>query len=133
MLDPTEVITVPHLDPHLIPKSGSCLVYNKSAESDTKYRVFITSTIPVRSLCCVGEGSCYLLVSVANPHHVDADPDSACHFDADPNPARHFDADPNPAYNFDANPDPAYHFVPDPACHLDEDPDPAYHFECMRI
>ncbi len=34
--------------------------------------------------------------SVADPQHVDADPDSACHFDADPDPTFHFDADPDP-------------------------------------
>ncbi len=37
--------------------------------------------------------------SVANPHHLDADPDPdpACHFDED--------ADPDPAFHFDAIPD----------------------------
>jgi hypothetical protein len=35
---------------------------------------------------------------VADPHHIDADPDPACRFDADP--------DPDPACHFDANPDP---------------------------
>jgi hypothetical protein len=38
-------------------------------------------------------------ISVANPHHLDADPDPdpACHFDADPDPHRacHLDADPS--------------------------------------
>ena len=34
--------------------------------------------------------------SVADPHHVDADPDPDFHFDADPDPAFHFDADQDP-------------------------------------
>jgi hypothetical protein len=34
--------------------------------------------------------------SVADPHHVDANPDPAYHFDANTYPACHFDADPNP-------------------------------------
>ncbi len=41
---------------------------------------------------------------VADPHHYDADPDSACHFDTDPNPACHFDAE--PTFHLDADPDP---------------------------
>jgi hypothetical protein len=34
-----------------------------------------------------------LLKRVADPHHIDADPDPdpACHFDADPDPTFHFD------------------------------------------
>ncbi len=36
--------------------------------------------------------------SVADPHHVDADPDPACHFDAD--------AEPDPTFHFHAVPDP---------------------------
>ncbi len=34
--------------------------------------------------------------SVADPHHVDADPDPVCPFDADPDPTFHFDAVPDP-------------------------------------
>jgi hypothetical protein len=34
------------------------------------------------------------LGSVADPHHIDANPDPACYFDADPDPTCHFDADP---------------------------------------
>ncbi len=34
--------------------------------------------------------------SVADPHHLDLDPDPAFHFDADPDPTFHSDADPNP-------------------------------------
>ncbi len=46
--------------------------------------------------------------SVADSHHIDADPYPACHHDADPDPASHFDADadPDPDFHFDANPDP---------------------------
>jgi hypothetical protein len=39
----------------------------------------------------------WFCISVADPHHVDADPDPACHFDADP--------DPDPAYNFNTDTD----------------------------
>ncbi len=47
--------------------------------------------------------------SVADTHHIDADPDHAFHFDADPDPACHFDADPDPDPTFrsDADPDPS--------------------------
>ncbi len=38
--------------------------------------------------------------SVADPHHLDADPDPAFHFDGDPDPAFHFDGDPDPAFPF---------------------------------
>jgi hypothetical protein len=43
-----------------------------------------------------------LLGSVADPHHLDADPDPASHFDADPDtdPTFHFNADPDPAPGF---------------------------------
>ncbi len=41
-------------------------------------------------------------ISVADPHHFDADPDPACHFDADADP------DPDPACQFYANPDPGF-------------------------
>jgi len=43
-----------------------------------------------------------LLSSVADPHHVDADPDPSCQFDVDPDPdpTFHFDADPNPDPSF---------------------------------
>jgi hypothetical protein len=52
----------------------------------------------------------FLNTSVADPYHIDADPDAdldhACHFDADPDPACHFDADPdpNPTVHFHAGP-----------------------------
>jgi hypothetical protein len=49
--------------------------------------------------------------SVANPHHLDADPHPNFHFDADPEPFLSrsgsdfsFDADPDPAFHFDAYP-----------------------------
>jgi hypothetical protein len=40
-----------------------------------------------------------LFISIADPHHLDAD--------SDPDPARHFDADPDPylTFHFDADPD----------------------------
>ncbi len=43
-----------------------------------------------------------LHASVADPHHVDADPDPACHFDVDPylDPTFHFDGDPDPHPSF---------------------------------
>jgi hypothetical protein len=43
-----------------------------------------------------------LPASVADPHHFDADPDSACYFDADldSDPTLHFDADPDPDPSF---------------------------------
>jgi hypothetical protein len=83
--------------------------------------------------------------SVADPHHVDADPDSdpACQFDSDS--SFHFDADSDPSFQIkaqnlemlisiyilachlqiytDPDPGPAYRFNADP------DPDPAYRFE----
>ncbi len=48
------------------------------------------------------------LCSVADPHHVDADP--ACEFDPDPDPTFHF------------NPDPTFHFDPDPSFQIDSKP-----------
>ncbi len=46
--------------------------------------------------------------SVEDPHHVDADPDTACDLDGDADP----DPDPASACHFDADPDsdPAFHF-----------------------
>ncbi len=54
-------------------------------------------------------------VSVADPHHLNADPDPASHFDADPDPTVHSDtgAGPDPTCRFDADPDPTTHFSPD--------------------
>ncbi len=64
-------------------------------------------------------------ISVADPHHFDADPDE------DPDPARHFDADvdPDPACHFDADPDPTFHLdaVPDP------DPDPSFQIKAQNF
>jgi hypothetical protein len=37
-------------------------------------------------------------ISVADPHHLGADPDPACHFG--PNPDLHFDVDPDPDPSF---------------------------------
>ncbi len=81
-------------------------------------------------------GTCWQTIiwcSVADPHHIDADPDPTFHFDVDPDPACHFGADPDPAFHFDADPDPAFHFDadpdPDPNFHFDADPDPAPSFQ----
>jgi hypothetical protein len=50
-----------------------------------------------------------ILSSVADPHHVTADPYP------DPHPSCYFDADPDLAdCHFDADPDPTFHFYPDP-------------------
>jgi hypothetical protein len=73
--------------------------------------------------------------NVADPHHVDANPDPAFHFDADPDPTFQFDPDPDPTthfspvlqndplrlllVHFDVDPD------PDRSFHIDADPDPA--------
>jgi hypothetical protein len=54
---------------------------------------------------------------VADPHHVDADPDPAFHFDEDPDQNRdrtfHLDADPDPTFQFYRDPDPTTYFFPD--------------------
>jgi hypothetical protein len=46
----------------------------------------------------------FVCVTVPNPHHFDADPDTspACHFDADLDPTFHFDADPDPGFQVKA-------------------------------
>jgi hypothetical protein len=44
--------------------------------------------------------------NVADPHHLDADPDPYCHFDAIPDLDCHFDAGPDPTFPFDADPGP---------------------------
>ncbi len=53
-----------------------------------------------------------IIISVADPHHFDPDPDPASYSDADPKPACHFDTDPDPACHFDADrvrdPDPIF-------------------------
>jgi hypothetical protein len=41
-------------------------------------------------------------ISVADPHHLDADPDPTFHFDADPDPAFHLNADPDPSFQIKA-------------------------------
>ncbi len=60
----------------------------------------------------------YLIPSVVDPQHVDADPDadqdSTFHHDAD------LDADPDSDFLFDADPDADL----DPTFHPDPDPDP---------
>ncbi len=42
------------------------------------------------------------VASVADMHHLDADPDPACNFDADPDLIFHFDADPDPNFQIKA-------------------------------
>jgi hypothetical protein len=48
------------------------------------------------------------LISVADPHHLDADPDPAFHFDtdSDPDPTFHSDADGTFQFEEDPEPDP---------------------------
>ncbi len=73
-------------------------------------------------------------INVADPHHVDADPDPACNFDPVPDPIFHFDADPNPSFQIKTqNIEKVLKQAHVPyiqACHLltDADPDPAYQF-----
>jgi hypothetical protein len=47
----------------------------------------------------------YLRGIVADPHHLEADPDPACHFDADADldPALYVDVDPDPTFHFDTD------------------------------
>jgi hypothetical protein len=47
-----------------------------------------------------------LVFSVADPHHVDADPEPAFHVHVDPDPTFHPDADPDPTFQFVVDPDP---------------------------
>ncbi len=58
-----------------------------------------------------------VVASVADPYHLDADPDSdpVCHSDSDPDPVCQFDAGPNP--------DPNFHFYAD--ADADSDPNPS--------
>jgi hypothetical protein len=88
--------------------------------------LFFSLSVCTSSPCTGRFGACLFTGnSVADPHHLDADPDPACHFDAnaDPDPAFHFDAGP---HHLDADADPACHFDADPdldpACHFDADP-----------
>jgi hypothetical protein len=92
-----------------------------------------------------------LFLSVADPHHDDADRDPACHFDADPDLAYHFDAHPGPTFYIVADPvlDPhssfqiqaqnfekvliyvcsySIHFGLSSALQIDADPDPTFQF-----
>jgi hypothetical protein len=85
-----------------------------------------------------------IIISIADPGRLDADPYPACYFDPDPDPrfqmkAQHLekmlkvalipsilachlqiDADPAPAYHLDPDPD------PDPTFQFDADPDPQH-------
>ncbi len=75
------------------------------------------------------------ICSVADPHHIDSDPDPSQYFDADLDPSYHFDTDPDPSHHFDADLDPSYHFNadPDPAFLFDADPNPEFYLMRMRI
>ncbi len=52
------------------------------------------------SVICIAVSTSRIIV--ADPHHIDADPDPAFHFDADPDPAFHFNADPDPSFQIKA-------------------------------
>jgi hypothetical protein len=55
------------------------------------------------------------LFTVADQHHVDADPDPALHFDVDADPTFHSDVDTDPTCHCDADMDPNFQFFfPDP-------------------
>jgi hypothetical protein len=49
------------------------------------------------------------ITSVAEPYHLDPDPDPAFHLNADPDPTFHLVADTNQdsTFNFDLNPNPS--------------------------
>ncbi len=57
------------------------------ATEDLQWQSFTSGNTPVKIS--------HLLRSVADPHHLDADPDAARHFDADPDPPFNFDGDPD--------------------------------------
>jgi hypothetical protein len=40
--------------------------------------------------------SCTQIISIADLHHIKADPDPALHFNADPDPVFHYNAGPDP-------------------------------------
>ncbi len=65
----------------------------------------------------------YTYISVADPHHLDADPnpDAACNFDTEQYQdfTLHFDKDPDP--------DPTFDFDVDP------DPDPTFQIEALNL
>ncbi len=46
---------------------------------------------------------------VADPHHINADPNPAFHDKSDPDPAVHYKSDPDPAVHFNADTDPVPH------------------------
>ncbi len=56
-----------------------------------------------------GRGGGSRVSKVADPRHLNANPDPAFHFNADPDPAFHFNADPDPSFHYNADPDPAPH------------------------
>ncbi len=51
--------------------------------------------------------------SIADPHHLGADPDPVFHFDGNPRNQIYFDADPYPTFHSDADPDPTFLFDAD--------------------
>jgi hypothetical protein len=59
----------------------------------------------------LGKDTCLIftiwnLISVVDPHHLDADPDSTYHPYADPDSTYYLDAVPDSDFLFDADPDP---------------------------
>jgi hypothetical protein len=86
--------------------------------------------IILSSTTCVPNIVALARSNVADPHHLDAHPDTytACHFhtDPDPYPACHFnvDPDPYPACQFDVDPDPTFHFNADTDSTFQFDADP---------
>ncbi len=76
-----------------------------SSPSLARSRIFISTWTDVlassRKVFLNRKKQVFISCSVADPHHVDAipdtDPDPACHFDAD--------ADPDATFHFDADPD----------------------------
>jgi hypothetical protein len=65
-------------------------------ESDVKLLDQLPTEMRYRKLCSLSifSGSS----TVADPHHLDADPDPNYHFDANPDPTYHLYADPDPDF-----------------------------------
>ncbi len=73
--------------------------------------------------------------SVADPHHVDADPDPAFHLDAKPEPDNTFhsdaDLDPDPTLKLDPDPTTIFLADRDPASQNDADPE-HWQLHCIK-
>ncbi len=63
--------------------------------ADLSYTGTVPYHTPIHSLRLLVP---FVVAGVADPHHVDADPDPACHFDADSDSTFHFAADPDPTF-----------------------------------